>query len=184
LRDRSGSLRLDVPRRTLAPEDLRLFAKWRRWSSADGSRVASLRAVVRVPLSDNRVGRRRTDVSVMALARRSWTRWHVHGTLGAATLRSANDFDGLTRTSSVFMDVALERALTPGLGAIVQVTAATPALRGFDDPELDAWPVNLVMGMAGRLGDGWMFDVSFQEDIPTDSPAVDFTLGIGLRRSW
>jgi hypothetical protein len=184
LRDGSGTLSLDVPQRTLALEDLRVFAKWRRWSSRDGSRVASLRGVVRIPTGDNRVGRRRTDVALMALGRRSWTRWHAHGTLGASTARAANDYGGLLRTSSAFMDLALERNLNPGLSAVAQLSMATPALQGFGDPELDGWPVNLVLGLAGRLKEGWGFDVSLQEDIPTDTPAVDFTLGIGVRRSW
>ena len=44
--------------------------------------------------------------------------------------------------------------------------------------------MNLLFGVAGRLGDDWRWDMSFQEDIPAGSPAVDFTLGIALRRTW
>jgi hypothetical protein len=90
----------------------------------------------------------------------------------------------MLRHGSFFADVAVERTLAPWVSGIAQLSLASPRLKGFDDPELDGWPVNLVFGMAGRLGDGWRWDVSFQEDIPPNTPAVDFTLGIGIRRSW
>jgi hypothetical protein len=184
LRDGLGRVRLDVPRRTMALEDVGLFAKWQAWARADGRGLVSLRGLVRIPAEGDPARERRTDVALMALGRASWTRWHVHGALGGATARAARDYDGMLRRGSFFADVAVERNLAPWVSGVAQLSVASPRLQGFDDPELDGWPVNLVFGAAGRLGDGWRWDVSFQEDIPPNTPAVDFTLGIGVRRSW
>ena len=44
--------------------------------------------------------------------------------------------------------------------------------------------MNLVFGATGRVGESWRWDASFQEDIPADTPAVDFTIGLRVSRSW
>ena len=120
----------------------------------------------------------------MALGRLSWSRWHVHGTVGGATVRVARDYGGMLRSSSWFADLAIERNLASSFSAIVQYSLATPRLQGMGDPELDGWPGNLLFGVAGAFRDAWRWDVSFQEDIPVQSPSVDFTLGIAVRRRW
>jgi hypothetical protein len=38
--------------------------------------------------------------------------------------------------------------------------------------------------MSGALGERWHWDASFQEDLPSDTPAIDFTLGLRVSRSW
>jgi hypothetical protein len=184
LRDRSGNVRLDLPRRTMGLHDVRLFAKWRVLGAAAGARVLSLRAAARLPAPENRVGAQRSDVALMALTRLSRGRWHVHATVGGATVRAARDYEGLLRSSSWFADLALERNLTDAFSALVQYSLATPRLRGVGQPEVDGPPGNLVFGAAGTLGRSWRWDVSFQEDVPATSPSVDFTLGVGLRRTW
>src|SRR6185436_10005632 len=60
-----GRLRLDVPKRTLSLEDVRLFAKWRAWQSPDARKVVSVSGTARLPAVDNLVGSRRADVSLM-----------------------------------------------------------------------------------------------------------------------
>jgi len=184
LRDRTGAVRLEVPQRTMGLDDARVFAKWRVLGAAEGRRVLSLKGVARFPTQQNQVGPERSDVALMALTRLSWGRWHLHATAGGATVRVAADYDGLLRTSSWFGDLALERGLTPAVSALVQYSLATPRLRGIGQPEVDGAPGNFLFGAAGRLGHAWRWDVSFQEDIPATSPSVDFTLGVGLRRSW
>jgi hypothetical protein len=67
LRDGSGDLRLDVPRRSMALEDVRLFAKWGLLGGSAEKSALSLRAVTRIPTQQNIAGAERTDVSVMAL---------------------------------------------------------------------------------------------------------------------
>ena len=179
---------VDVPfpdgPRAMALEDVRLFAKWEAWRSPDGRRLASLRGVARIPAEDQIGAGRVTDVSLMALGRASWTRWHLHGTVGGATVRASRAWDAVMRSHAVFVDVAAERNLAPWVSGVVQLSAASPRFKGLGDPELDGWPVNVVFGVTGALRDGWRFDVSFQEDIVPTSPAVDFTLGIGVRKRW
>ena len=80
--------------------------------------------------------------------------------------------------------IAAERSLGERVSAVVQYSLATPVVRGIGNPEVD-WPSgNLVFGVTGRSGEKWRWDVSFQEDIPVDSPAIDFTLGLRVSRSW
>jgi hypothetical protein len=38
--------------------------------------------------------------------------------------------------------------------------------------------------MSGALGERWRWDASFQEDLPSDTPAIDFTVGLRVSRSW
>jgi hypothetical protein len=80
--------------------------------------------------------------------------------------------------------VTAERRLDSWISALVQYDVATPVMKGIGDPEVDGWPANVVLGLAGSLGEAWRWDVSFQEDLPPGSPAVDFTLGVSLRRTW
>jgi hypothetical protein len=184
LRVGSGNLRLDVPRRSMALEDVRLFAKWGLLGDANKKRALSLRVVTRIPTQQNLAGAERTDFSVMALGRLSGSRWHTHLMVGAATVRAAPEMDGALRSSGWFFSAAAERRLASWISALIQYDVATPRIQGIDDPEVDGWPLNLLFGVAGRLGDGWRWDISFQEDIPAGSPAVDFTLGVALRRTW
>lgn len=69
LHDAEGELRVDIPRRGFALEDVRLFAKWRAYEGADGHSVVSLRAVTRIPTHDEQLGTERADASLMALGR-------------------------------------------------------------------------------------------------------------------
>ena len=96
--------------------------------------------------------------------------------------------DGLLTDIGSGVDIPItlgaERALNESLAGVVQFSLATPVMKGFQDRELDRAPTNLVFGLTGRFGEAWRWDVSFQEDIPSDTPAVDFTLGMRLSRSW
>jgi hypothetical protein len=184
LSEGSRDIPLYAPRQTMALEDIRLFAKWRAWGSADGRKLVSVQGVTRVPAEEDLFGSRRTDVALMALGRVSWTRWHFHGTVGGSSVRAARDADGLLRSGTFFADAAFERRLAPWVSGVLQLSMSSPTLRGFGDPELDGWPVNFVFGLTGRVHDGWQLDVSFQEDIPPNTSAVDFMLGIGVRKSW
>lgn len=183
---RVGDEDLPLPRgpRAMALEDVRLFAKWRAWASRDGYRVMSLRAVASVPAEDQVGAGHAADLALMALGRASGDRWHLHATVGGATVRASRAWQDIMRGGAVFADVAAERNLAPWVSGVVQFSVASPRFKGLGDPELDGWPVNLVFGATGKLGDGWLVDVSFQEDILPNSPAVDFTLGIGVRRRW
>ena len=55
---------------------------------------------------------------------------------------------------------------------MVQYQVQSPVLESFDHRELERPPSNLVLGASGRVGSTWGWDVSFQEDLPADTPAM------------
>lgn len=184
LSDGAGDPYVVVEPRSLVLEDVRLFGKWQALRSEDGRGALSLRAVARIPTSSNPVGEERTDVGVMALSRFGIGAWYVHGMLGASTVRAASLLRPILRGESIFFSFAIERSLWSGVSGIFQYQISSPALRGYDDRELD-WPLsNIIFGLAGRVGDQWRWDVSFQEDMPADAPAIDFTIGVRISRRW
>jgi hypothetical protein len=184
LGDGAGEAYIDVAPQSLGLEDVRLFAKWRALQSADRRSVLSLKAVTRIPTSENTAGQERTDFGVMALGRASLGAWYVHGMLGASTVRGAAHTASVLRERSTFFSLAAERSLGSSVAVVVQYHFSTPALQGFDNRELD-WPLsNFVFGLAGRVGERWKWNASFQEDIPADAPAIDFTVGLGLSYLW
>jgi hypothetical protein len=101
---------------------------------------------------------------------------------GAVAVRAAPELDPVLRDMSTFFGLAVERSLGRNIGAVAQYQIASPMLRGFDHRELDAPSSNLVLGLAGSWGEAWSWDMSFQEDLPADTPAIDFTLGLRLSR--
>ena len=179
-----SALLLDIPRRTLGLEDVQLFAKWGAAASADGRSALSLRATARVPTSSNRIGDERADAALVALGRLGAGAWYVHGLLGAGLVRASPELEPILRDWSVYFGVAAERSLGASVAAVAQYQVASPLLRGFDHRELD-WPAsNLVLGLAGQWGEGWTWDASFQEDLPADTPAIDFTVSLRVSRTW
>lgn len=184
LSDGSGAPLLDIPRRTLGPEDVQVFAKWRAATSADGRSTLSLRGTARVPAGANTIGDERVDAALVALGRLGAGAWYVHGLLGAGIVRTSPELEPILRDWSAYLGVAAERSLGSSVSAVAQYQVASPLLRGFDHRELD-WPAsNLVLGLAGRWGEGWTWDASFQEDLPADTPAIDFTLSLRVSRTW
>jgi hypothetical protein len=92
--------------------------------------------------------------------------------------------DPILRSQAAFLTLGVEYPLLEWISAVAQYSIASPTTQGFRDRELDSPPMNLVLGLAGRMGEHWRWDASFQEDIPPDTPAVDFTLGVRVSRSW
>jgi hypothetical protein len=175
---------VDVEPQSLALEDVRLFAKWQAYRSENQRNVFSLRGVTRIPTRGNLIGREHTDVALMALGRLGLGSWYLHSMVGASTARAAGSIGPALTDRSVFFTVAIERSLGSHVAGIFQYQFASPALQGFDDRELD-WPLsNVIFGLAGRVGERWSWDVSFQEDLPADAPAIDFTLGARITHRW
>jgi hypothetical protein len=174
---------LDVPeRRTFGLEDLRLSAKWRILSSADDRSVLSLRGVVRVPATPNSVAPEQTDGSLMALGRLGVGSWYLHGMLGRSFHRVSPTLQPVLNGGSTFATVTAERSLGSRLSALAQFEYQSAALRGFHVGEIDGNAFNLVLGVAGLIRNSWRWEVSFQEDLPAETPAMDFSLHLGLRR--
>jgi hypothetical protein len=184
LGDGAGDYYIDVGPTSMALQDVRLFAKWRLLRSADERSVLSLRGVTRVPTHKNIIGEERTDVGLMALGRVGVGAWYLHGMLGASTARAAHDIGPVLTDRSVFFSFAVERSFGASWAGIFQYQFSTPALKGIHDRELD-WPLSdVIFGLAGRLGEQWKWNVSFQEDLPADAPAIDFTIGARIQYNW
>lgn len=175
---------LDAPNRMLGLEDVRVFAKRRLLGSQGGTGTLSLRATVRIPAEGVGLVRERTDVGATLLGRRSSGPWHLHGMAGATTVRATSNVDpGLFRRSAYHALAGVERNVGTHWSTAVHYQVSTPILADFEHPELDGPSANLVFGVLGSFG-GWRWNVSFQEDVPANTPAADFTLAAGLSRRW
>jgi uncharacterized protein DUF3187 len=175
---------LDIPRRTLGFGDARFFAKWRAVRSADERSVLAFRAVTLIPGNANLAGNRRADVAIMALGRLGVGAWYAHALVGGSTVRASPELEPILRDASFFLTLALERSLGRSVAALVQFQTQSAVLESFNHREIDRAPTNLVLGLAGRWGESWRWDASFQEDVPSDTPAIDFTVGLRISRTW
>lgn len=184
LTDGDGDVYLDTPARTLALRDVRGFGKWSVWRSTDRRSLLSLRSVVRVPTLAPLEGNDHVDGALAALWRAGVGAWYVHGLLGISLSRASKRLAPVLRGQSRFVTLALERSLGSHVAALAQFQMQSAALRSFDHRELDRAPTNVLLGLAGRIGNSWSWDASFQEDVPADTPAVDFTLALRIARRW
>lgn len=184
LTDGDDVVYLDRPSQTFDLRDVRAFAKWRVLASVDGRSVLSLRSVLRLPTVDRLEGNRSPDGGVMALARLGMGSWYAHGVLGASVSPGSDGLRPVLRGHSTFLTLAVERSLGPSVAAVAQLQIQSAALEGFEHRELDRAPTNLLLGLAGRVGNSWTWDASFQEDVPADTPAVDFTLALRVGRTF
>lgn len=184
LTDGDDAVYLDRPSQTLDLRDIRVFAKWRLLTSEDGRSALSLRPVLRVPTVRELEGNRHPDGGVMALGRVGMGSWYAHGVAGASMTPKTDGLDPVLRGHSTFLALAVERSLGASVAAVAQLQMQSAALRTFEHRELDRAPTNLVLGLAGRVGESWTWDASFQEDIPADTPAVDFTIAVRVGRSF
>ena len=184
LTDGEGRVYLDRTGAGSRVRDARVFAKWGVWASSDGRSTASVRSVLRLPFADRLDGNRSVDGAVMALWRQGVGSWYVHGIVGASASPPVQELDPVLRGASAFLTLGVERSLGSRLSALAQFQTQSAQLRSFGHRELDRAPTNLLLGLAGRVGDAWRWDASFQEDVPADTPAVDFTLTFRLQRAF
>jgi hypothetical protein len=184
LEDGDGRVLVDVPRRSFDVVDVRAFAKWRAVATADGRMVLSLRAVARFPTAASAVGAQSVDVSLMALGRTAFRGFHLHGMAGGATVNRSPELRDVLRGYTAFGMVGAERPLNDRLSAVVEFTGSTPILRSFGDSDVDGAPTNLVFGVVGRTAGGWRWQVGMQEDVPPWGPSLDFTVQLGLSRTF
>ena len=182
LTDGEGRAYLDRTTGGSSLKDARVSGKWGVWASADGRSVASLRAVLRVPLSHRPGVNSAVDGALMVLWRQGVGAWYVHGVLGASASPPDRALEPVLRRGSVFLTLGVERSLGSRVAALAQFQTQSAQLRSFGHREVDRAPTNLLLGLAGRVGDHWRWDASFQEDVPADTPAVDFTVTLQLRR--
>lgn len=184
LSDGEDRVYLNRPSGALGLRDVRLFAKWRAWRADDGRSVLSFRSVARLPSRDPPEGNGRADGAVMGLWRQGVGSWYAHGMAGVSVTPVAPALEPILRGRSAFLALGLERSLGSDLAALVQLQMQSAALHSFDHRELDRASTNVLIGMAGGIGEEWTWDASFQEDVPADTPAIDFTLSLRVGRRW
>lgn len=182
-RDGGGTVYLDTPRRRFAFEELRLSAKATAATWREERGVLAVKVGARVPTTSDPRSPERGDVSLAALTRVPMGSWYLHGQLGASTVRATPELEPILRDATTFFGLALERSFG-WIAAVAQYQVQSPVLRGFDHREVDRAASNLVLGFSGALGERWQWDAFFQEDLPSDTPAIDFTIGVRLSRSW
>ena len=184
LRNAADDVLLAGSTRNLGLSDVRLAGKWNAARSADARSLLSLKMDVRIPGDTNLAADERADAALMALGRLGVGSWYLHAMMGASAHRVPPELAGVARGGGAFLTVAVERSLGSRLAALVQLEAQTAALTTFEHRELDRAPTNLVLGLAGAIGDSWNWNASFQEDVPADTPAIDFTVALAVRRTW
>lgn len=185
LENRDGAVLVDVPSRTLALDDVRLFGKMRLVGSGDGPGVLSARVTTRLPVANDPRVRERPEAGISLLGRLSGDRWHAHAMLGGNTIRAQSRVeDEVFRRGAYHWMLGVERTLGPELAGVLQYHVSSPVMRSFEHREVDGSSYNLTVGLLGRIGSTWRWDVSLQEDLPPDTPAADFTLGFTLSRTW
>lgn len=166
-----------------AIEAPRILLGW-RLAGGPGHRAAlTVRSSVKLPLGNPSASTGRTDVALVAAFRQSWRRVHLHLTAGGVRLDPPRALAPLMRTSAAVGSAAVEVAVAPAVSLLAQFSGGTRYTRGVAIPELDRPPVNFTVGGAGRWG-GWGWQVSFSEDLPPNSPSVDFTLDVQVSRRW
>jgi hypothetical protein len=181
LQTNDGRMLLDIPRSSVGPTDLRLFAKW----GVSGRRGAlSFRALTRIPTRRLTVGSEHTDLAGVAMGRLSWRGWYLHGMAGGATVRRAADTRDVLRPQTWFAMLGAERPLREGLSGVVELTGQTQLLQSLHDHDISGAPTNLVAGVVGHTKSGWRWELGMQEDLPPRGPSIDFTVQFALSRTW
>jgi hypothetical protein len=172
---------LDLPS-GFAVDAPRLFGAWRLAGGREADRALTARATWKLPWGDARATTGRSDVAVELAARRSWGRRHLHLAAGAVRLDAPARLRPLMRPAAVLGTIGIEHTHSERLALLAQFTGSTAYTRATDFSDLTRPAVNFALGAQGRLG-GWQWQVSFAEDLPANSPAVDFTLDVQLARA-
>jgi len=182
--EEDGRVLVDIERRSLALDEVRFFGKWLLHAGADGSSAVAVKGEVRVPARTNRVGSESADAGVVLLGRNRWRRVHLHGMLGGTIVRRSPELAGLLNPAQYFAMAGVEYPFSSSLGAVLELTLSSPLVRDFGDRDVDGHLSNAVFGVVYRTGGGWRWEVAMQEDVPPWGPSLDFTLQLGVSRSW
>jgi len=182
--EQDGRVLVDVERRSLALDEVRFFGKWLLHADGGGRSALSVRGEVRVPTGTNLVGAESTDFGLLLLGRSRWRRVHLHGMLGATTVRRSPELEEVLNGSQYFAMAGVEYPFSSNLAGVLEFTLSSPLVRDFGDRDVDGHPSNAVFGVVYRTEGGWRWEVAMQEDVPPWGPSLDFTLQLGVSRSW
>lgn len=183
LTERGGAVLFDAEPRGFAPADVQLFGQLRLMGTPSTASAVSVRATAKLPTGARGTSTGKADGAVEVHARRSGTRWGVHGLLGVTSLRASEALEPLANDAAVFAGVAVERRVTAGLSVLVQAQSGSRYVSGIGEDELDDFPLIVGFGVSGG-SDDWSWQAAFVEDIPPNGPSVDVTLHFQVTRRW
>jgi len=177
-----GILRNIPEKQQHRPGDATLFAKYRLRSAASGKAALGLRLALKLPVGDDAFSSGETDLAIGLLAsgRHRADAWYVSADLVA--LSPPDELEPIMNRAALIVAAAYERRWRRSLSWLVQLDGGTPYFKGTGLTTLDDIPLNLTLGLAGRMPTGPDWQISFAEDIYGDGPSVDFTLD--LRLAW
>lgn len=173
---------LDLPA-GIALDAPRIFVAWRISGGRAHTHAVSARTTLKLPLGDARVSTRRSDFAFEIAGRRSWGANHLHVSGGAVILNSPRALKSLMQPVAALGSLAYERTVSNSVSLLAQLSGGSAYTRGQGIDELTGLAVNFAVGAAGRFG-AWEWQASFAEDVPPNSPSVDFTLDLQLARHW
>ncbi len=174
---------LDLPPGT-GMEAPRMWVAWKVAGGPDARGDVTLRTTVKLPYGDHRASSRGTDVAAELALRRSWGATHLHLSGGVVRFDLPERLAPIMRDGAWYGSVALEQRVLEGLSLLGQFFGGSRYASGFGFAELDNLPLNLSVGGRGTLGEAWRWQISFTEDVPPNSPSVDFTVDVALTRVW
>jgi hypothetical protein len=160
-----------------------VLVAWQLSGGPQARHAVALRSTIRLPLGDHRATTRRVDTGIEVAVRRSWARTHLHASAGAVTINAPPRLDALMRGHAWLGSLAVEQSIGERLSLLAQVSGSSSYTRPVGFAELSRMPVNVAFGAAGTLA-GWGWQFSFAEDLPPNSPAVDFTIDLQISRGW
>lgn len=178
----SPPVHLRIDRRTLDPEDVRIFAKWRFSGSAAEGHALSLRATVRRSAGPVQAGR--MDGALALLGRLSRDPFHLHLAAGATTLTAPDALAPIVSDAAAFFTFGLETKLGERFSLVGQFVGESRYVGGFPATELSRMPVSLTFGFEGRTASRWGWGLSFAEDVPPNGPSVDFTVDLDVSKTF
>ena len=181
LRERAGQELYAVGSHAVAAEDVQIFTRVRLTGDNVGGGLV-LRASLQLPTAGDGLGNGKADAALTLLGRASRGHWSFHGLLGATHLSAPPSLRGLSSDWGYYWGAAADRPLFRSVSGVIQLQGASRYVGGIGATELDKRPLILGVGLVG--GDRWRWQVGFVEDVPPNSPSVDFTIHLQVSTVW
>lgn len=135
------------------------------------------------------LGNGAVDVSVGALAEKSYRRWHGYGQLGYTVHGGQANLEDLLYPAVFSYVAGGEFSLSQRVGLHAQIHGGTPLLANMGEMRWDDPPLDLAVGFSGDYpgvvwGKDLFWQVGFSEDLHADGPSIDLTVFTQLGLRW
>jgi len=88
------------------------------------------------------------------------------------------------RDGTWFFYFGLERPFNDGLSGVIEYVESKPIMEDVGDSDVDGAITNVILGVVGRAGTSWKWEISMQEDWPPRGPSLDFQFQVALSKTW